>query len=171
MEKGSLRLRGYYRQLSNKEFYEELSTDNTNENKERVKKAVTKEIDDGNLTQDCKVLIQKKPRCSVFYMLPKIHKIDSPGRPIVSACSCPTELISSFVDDILQPLVKKLPSFCKDTDDVLVKIDQCKIVFMNLFSPWMSNHYIQLFLMQKAFLPLNIFLSKELIRLLQQILL
>ena len=50
------------RQLSNKEFYEELSTDNTNENNERVKKAVTKEIDDGNLTQDCKVLIQKKPR-------------------------------------------------------------------------------------------------------------
>ena len=59
-------------------------------------------------------------------MLPKIHQIDSPGRPIVSACSCPTELISSFVDDILQPLVKNLPSFCKDTDDVLVKIDQCK---------------------------------------------
>ena len=114
------------RQLSNKGFYEELSTDNTNENNERVKKAVTKEIDDGNLTQDCKVLIQKKPRCSVFYMLPKIHKIDSPCRPIVSACSCPTELISSFVDDILQPLVKNLPSFCKDTDDVLVKIDQCK---------------------------------------------
>ena len=114
------------RQLSNKEFYEELRTDNTNENNERVKKAVTKETDDGNLTQDCKVLIQKKPRCSVFYMLPKIRKIDSPGRPIVSACSCPTELIGSFVDDILQPLVKNLPSFCKDTDDVLVKIDQCK---------------------------------------------
>ena len=32
------------RQLSNKEFYEELSTDNTNENNERVKKAVTKKL-------------------------------------------------------------------------------------------------------------------------------
>ena len=44
------------RQFSNKEFYEELSTDYTNENNERVKKAVTKEIDDGNLTQDCKIV-------------------------------------------------------------------------------------------------------------------
>ena len=26
----------------------------------------------------------------------------------------------------MQPLVKYLPSFCKDSDDVLVKIDQCK---------------------------------------------
>ena len=54
-----------------------------------------------------------------FYMLPKIHKPDNPGRPIVSACSCPTEHISAFLDSIFNPLVSTLPSFLKDTNHAL----------------------------------------------------
>ena len=50
-----------------------------------------------------------------MYFLPKIHKPNNPGRPIVSACSCPTELISSFLDYVMAPLVKDLPSYIKDT--------------------------------------------------------
>jgi hypothetical protein len=42
-----------------------------------------------------------------MYFLPKIHKPDNPGRPIVSACGCPTELISSFLDCVMAPLVKE----------------------------------------------------------------
>ena len=30
----------------------------------------------------------------------------NPGRPIVSACSCPTDLISSYLDRIMTPIVK-----------------------------------------------------------------
>ena len=33
---------------------------------------------------------------SCIYFLPKFHKPNNPGRLIVSACSCPTELISSY---------------------------------------------------------------------------
>ena len=43
-------------------------------------------------------LIITTPRTSCIYFLPKIHKPNNPGRPIVSACSCPTELISSYLD-------------------------------------------------------------------------
>ena len=59
------------------------------------------------------------PRCSKFYMLPKIHKPGNPGRPIVSACSCPTELISHYLDGILQTFVSSLPTFIKDTNHAL----------------------------------------------------
>ena len=52
-------------------------------------------------------------------MLPKIHKKDNPGRPIVSACNCPTELISKFLDSVLSPIVSQLPSYVKDTSDAL----------------------------------------------------
>ena len=54
-----------------------------------------------------------------MYFLPKIHKPNNSGRPIVSACSCPTELISSFLDHVMAPLVKDLPSYIKDTKHAL----------------------------------------------------
>ncbi len=52
-------------------------------------------------------------------MLPKIHKLGNPGRPIVSACNCPTEHISSFLHDIFIPIVENLPTFVKDTTHAL----------------------------------------------------
>ena len=42
-----------------------------------------------------------------------------PGRLIVSACSCPTELISSYLDKIMAPIVKTLPSYIKDSQHAL----------------------------------------------------
>ena len=48
-----------------------------------------------------------------------VHKPNNPGRPIVSACSCPTELISSYLDKIMAPIVKTLPSYIKDSQHAL----------------------------------------------------
>ena len=55
----------------------------------------------------------------LFYLLPKIHKVDNPGRPIVSTINCPTELISKYLDCICFSLVTKLPTSIKDTSDVI----------------------------------------------------
>jgi len=41
------------------------------------------------------------------------------GRPIVSACTCPTELISSYLDKIMAPIVISLPSYIKDSQHAL----------------------------------------------------
>ena len=51
-------------------------------------------------------LIITTPRTSCIYFLPKIHKPNNPARPIVSACSCPTELISSYLDKIMAAIVR-----------------------------------------------------------------
>ena len=40
----------------------------------------------------------KNPRISSFYLLPKIHKPNNPGRPIVNSIGSVTEKISAFVD-------------------------------------------------------------------------
>ena len=64
-------------------------------------------------------LIINTPRTSCIHFLPKIHKPNNPGRPIVSACSCPTELISSYLDRIMMPIVKSLPSYIKDSKHAL----------------------------------------------------
>ena len=112
------------RQLNDGESYQVLNSDNTDENNRIVEEFIKAEIDQDRLPPEAKVLIQRKPRCSIFYMLPKIHKVGNPGRPIVSTCNCPTELISSYGDDVLQPIVSQLPSFCKDSTDALYKLDR-----------------------------------------------
>ena len=52
-------------------------------------------------------------------MLPKIHKAGTPGRPIVSSHSCPTVIISEYLDSIFSKHVRKLPSFVQDTPHFL----------------------------------------------------
>ena len=64
-------------------------------------------------------LIITTPRTSCIYFLPKIHKPNNPGPPIVSACSCPTELISSYLDKLMAPIVRSLPACVKDSQHAL----------------------------------------------------
>ena len=54
-------------------------------------------------------------------MLPKIHKPGNPGRPIVSACNCPTSNTSAYLDSVMAPLVlvKQLPTYVKDSSHAL----------------------------------------------------
>ena len=69
-----------------------------------------------------KYLTPSNPRTARFYHLPKLHKPGNPGRPIVSSCRAPTKRISEFADYHLQPLVKQLPSYLRDTKDFLWRI-------------------------------------------------
>ena len=47
-----------------------------------------------------------------------------PGRPICNTINTPTMNLSKWVDIQLQPLVKKLPSYIKDSSHFLRKIEQ-----------------------------------------------
>ena len=66
----------------------------------------------------------KNPKSAQFYLLPKIHKRleNVPGRPVISNCRLYTENISGFLDFHLQPLVGKVKSHIKDTNDFLKKL-------------------------------------------------
>ncbi|XP_078539298.1 uncharacterized protein LOC144824087 [Lissotriton helveticus] len=59
-----------------------------------------------------------------LYLIPKVHKNEKtpPGRPIISAIGSLFEKTSIFIDSFLQPEVKKLPSYIKDTGDFLSKV-------------------------------------------------
>ena len=64
------------------------------------------------------------PKAPKFYMLPKIHKTNYPGRPVISSINCHTANISKFVDFHLQDHVIQLPSYVKDTKDFINKIEK-----------------------------------------------
>ena len=87
------------RQLNDTKFYKKIPKDTTN-------KIAT---DIQNFLQFLKArkllpiehisfLTPKNPRTPIFYLLPKIHKRNNPGRPIVSACDGPTEKLSAYLD-------------------------------------------------------------------------
>ena len=108
-----------FRQLSDKSFYAKVDKDLTLTNQKLVKETIQDLISKQELPATAQNLIITTPRTSRIHFKPKIHKPNNPGRPIVSACSCPTELISSYLDKIMVPIVKSLPSHIKDTNHAL----------------------------------------------------
>ena len=64
----------------------------------------------------------QKSRTPQLYLLPKIHKPDIPGRPIISGCGGPTVKLSQHVDHLLKPLLKHIPSYVQDTTHFLNRI-------------------------------------------------
>ena len=113
-----------HRQLSDERFYKKLHTNPTDLHAELVNNAIdnlkNRNLIPVKVAQGLKI---KNPRTPLFYILPKIHKVNNPGRPVVSSVSCHTESISRFVDHYLQSLVKLLPSYIQDTTDFLLKLN------------------------------------------------
>ena len=107
------------RQLSDTSFYAKVDKDLTSANQQIVKSTINDLIVKQELPATANNLIITTPRTSCIYFLPKIHKSNNPGRPIVSACSCPTERISSYLDKIMAPIVRSLPSYVKDSQYAL----------------------------------------------------
>ena len=147
-----------FRQLADTKFYAKVNKDLTQANQKIVKDTVNKLILEQKLPSTARNLFITTPKTSTFYLKPKIHKPNNPGRPIISACSCPTELISSFLDKKMAPFVKSLPTYIKDTNHALNILKQFSFPGNNKFSlPWTSPLYILLFRTMKGFWHLNTF--------------
>ena len=112
------------RQLSDTSFYSPIPSTTTKADNTLVRRTVKAAISEGHLPSEASSLVVSEPREPKFYLLPKIHKVNNPGRPIVSACSCPTALISGFLDSVFQPLVAALPTYIKATNHALELFDQ-----------------------------------------------
>ena len=68
-------------------------------------------------------LLEEKIETPEFHLLPKTHKANNPRRPVISSINYHTSRISEFVDCYLQPEVKKIISYVKDTPDFVKKIE------------------------------------------------
>ena len=104
-------------QLSDTSFYAKIDKDLTSTNQQIVKSTINDLIVKQELRGTATYLIITTARTSCIYFFPKIHKPNNPGRPIVSACSCPTE--PSYLDKIKAPIVRSLLSYVKDSQHAL----------------------------------------------------
>ena len=107
------------RQLSDPTFYIKVNKDLTPANQKIVRDTIEELITKQEPPVTAQNLIITTPRTSCIYFKPKIHTPNNPGRPIISAYSCPTELISSYLDKVMTPIVKSLPSYIKDSNHAL----------------------------------------------------
>ena len=62
-------------------------------------------------------LERNDPKTQKRNLRPKIHKEGNPGRPVVNSVNCHTANISKYFGYHLQPIVTKIPSYVKDTQD------------------------------------------------------
>ena len=120
------------RQLDNTEFYKKLTSDPTNTNKYKVNNAI-KELQSSRLIDEklANKLEVKEAKTPYFKMFPKIHKEGNPGRPVISSVNCHTSNISQYIDYELQPHVKELKSYVKDSTDFIQKIDKVSNISEN----------------------------------------
>ena len=72
-------------------------------------------------------------------------------RPIVSSCESPTENISQFIDYWLQPLMKAIPSYLKDTTKLTNQLKELTVEPDIRFL--MLNHYTPVSLIKKVSKP------------------
>ena len=117
------------RQLSDKSSYKKLASDPTSDHVHKVKQTLN-ELQESHFISKkmAEGLIPEKVKTPNFYMLPKVHKPDNPGRPVISSVNCHTSEISRFVDHKLQPEVRKLDSYVQDTTDFIKKISKIKSI-------------------------------------------
>ena len=109
--------------LQNTEFYEVLPQDPFTEYQVQITNSLEKLYSDNLI--DKKTTTALKPvntKPARFYLLPKIHKPNNPGRPVISSTNCHTTKLSKFVDHYIQPLAKQLKSYIRDTTEFLNKI-------------------------------------------------
>ena len=62
-----------------------------------------------------------------FYGLPKIHKLDTPLRPIVSSCGSVTYGVAKELTKILKPLVGKSPCHINSTHDFAEQVEHINL--------------------------------------------
>ena len=77
-------------------------------------------------------LLSSEAKAPQFKMLPQVYKEGHPGRPVISSIDCHTTKISKYIDNQLQPHVKKLKSYVKNSTDFIRKINSMEKIPDNI---------------------------------------
>ena len=116
-------LREGYRQLQDTNFYHKIPQDITNIISDKIAEQLIKMRSLDLITEkNFEYLNIKNPTEARFYLLPKMHKKDVPGRPICSSINHPTSNISKFVDEHIKHYLPKTNSYVRDTQHFISRL-------------------------------------------------
>ena len=108
--------------LGNKDFYNKLTIDTNKINRIKVNRTIN-ELKSSHLLDEkiANDLLSSEAKTTQFKMLSKVHKERNPGRPVVSSIDYHTTKISKYINNQLQPHVKELKLYVKDSTDFIRK--------------------------------------------------
>ena len=116
------------RQLSDTKFYTKTQVDLTDPHINKITQTLSTMLRNDEIAQSVyRNLVPKDCKTPAFYFLPKIHKQNITGRPIISGNNSPTEKISAFVDEHIKQFVPHIKSYVRDTPDFIKKIENFKL--------------------------------------------
>ena len=110
-------------QLNNSLHYNRVESDPTFEHFEKIKNWERNWLAEGQINEEIAPWIASlEPKPGVAFGNVNTHKEGNPLRLITSCCGPAMERLSAFTEFYLKPLAQKLPSFVKDTTDLINKI-------------------------------------------------
>ena len=122
------------KQLNNNEFYKCITDNPTLWHNQIINNSIDNFINRQLIRQEVgEGLKINNPRTPRFYIFPKIHKKNNPGRPVVSSVNCHSSNISKYVDLHLNPVAQRLPSYVRDTTDFINKLSKIKNTTKDIF--------------------------------------
>ena len=74
-----------------------------------------------------KLILGEDVRSQGMYFLPKLHKNSLKLRPIVSATGGPTKKASKYIDKLLQPYMKPVETYLKNSQALLETLSTLRI--------------------------------------------
>ena len=133
-------------QLSDNHFYQRLDADPIQQDQKIIENTIKDMIASCELPPMAKHLVVTTPRTSRFYMLPKIHKPNNPGCPIVSACCSQPRTSQRTLMRWWLPSLNNFRLMSKIQTMLLASLTHSLsmnlINFLAFFSPWTSNRCI-----------------------------
>ena len=116
-------IREGYRQFSDKKFYTKLDYDPTNKVAEKLRTILIEMLNEKLITEKNFDYFTNQDFCEGrLYLLLKIHKTGSPGKPICSTVNHPTCKISKYINANIKKYMMEAPSYIKDTTDFISKL-------------------------------------------------
>ena len=139
--------------LSNSNNYKQLEYNPLSEVISNIKKHLLILFNDKHIHKKFfdKLILINNSKLGSFRLLPKLHKNNFSCRPIINCSNHPTSILSKVIDVILQPLVKQIFSYIKDSQHILLKTkdlilpDKCTIYtgdFADLYTNLDTNKMI-----------------------------
>ena len=122
-------IKGAERPLHNTENYKRQNHNPTLTNNDTLSKIIKRFHKENSVSKNIADGLEiKSPKSPHFDIKPKLHKEGVPGRPVISSANCHTSEISEYVDYHLQPIVREIHPYVKDTSDFLRKLNAVESV-------------------------------------------
>ena len=140
-------------QLDNKEFYQELAINIFEDHQIIIINSLNEMLSNNIIDKETSIVLKPiNVKQAHFYLFPKIHKVNNPGRLVISSVNYHTTKLTNNIDHYINPLGMKVKSHIRGTTYLLNKIKHiAKYRVMQSLSLWILGPYTQIYSLMREY--------------------